>query len=491
MNLDTRESRVSLREAGMLKEMERLLRSPYERVVIHGIDLLEENFPDELEGHLAALLDHVSPRVRSRALQRVRARSLDRFRGSVARLIHDADGEVQVEALSTHCALEGTDPFDAIHEYLTAEDPRVRAAAILCITELAPRESEARLRGVLERLMRDGTPAERVTAAEALGRRAPGEIHHLLTPLLTDSDLAVRRAALRSAGRAQLRAHVPVMIEALGQRPTEEAARSALATLGDRVVGTLGDYLCDASVPIEIRYAIPRALGEIHTQGSADALFRLRERGDFKLGYRVLKAANHIRSSAARVEFPRAAVTEDIEADVRGHLFALVHYRSCPVGRGPLSPERLLCVALNERMDQALNRIFRRLALLYPPQNILAAYRGVVSLVPRPRGHAIEYLENALSLEHRALVLPLVDDTGDEGKLRLAERRYGMRRGTLDDSLEAFLGSDDDWLRACALYVVGSRKERRLLPLVQSSLENSNPLVRETASWAALAIATV
>ncbi len=489
MNLGTQQSRVSLREASLLREMERLLHSPYERIVIHGVDLLEENFPEEVETNLEALLAHGSPRVRSRALQFVRARRIERFREEVAALIHDPDGEVQVEALSTHCALEGTDPFDSIQEYLASTDARVRAAAILCVTEHAPCESEGRVRSTLERLMREGTPAERVTVAEALARRGPCELHDLLTPLLADPDLAVRRAALRSAGRAQRRAHIPVIIEALGQRPTEEAARAALILLGERVIGTLGDYLSDASVPIEIRYAIPRALGEIRTQESVNALFRCRERSDYKLAYRALKAANHIRSSGVPVEFPRALVTEDIEHDVRTHLFALVHYRSCPMGSGPLSAERLLCVTLNERMEQALNRVFRRLALLYPPQNILAAYQGVVSGHARLRGNAIEYLENALAPEHRGLVLPLVDDTGDAGRLRLAEQRYGLRRGGLDETLEAILGSDDAWLRACALYVAGARKEKRLLPLVQSNLNTLNALVRETASWAAVAIA--
>lgn len=150
----------------------------------------------------------------------------------------------------------------------------------------------------------------------------------------------------------------------------------------------------------------------------------------------------------------------------------------------------MLCVTLNERMDQALNRIFRRLALLYPSQNLMAAYEGVVSTNPRMRGNAIEYLENQLAPEHRSLVLPLVDDTGDEGRLRLARQRYGLRFLGFDEALEEILESDDLWLRTCALFVVGTRKEKRLLPLVESNLTALNALVRETASWARLAIAS-
>jgi hypothetical protein len=275
----------------------------------------------------------------------------------------------------------------------------------------------------------------------------------------------------------------------LGRRSTEDAARAALADLAERVVGTLGDYLSDVSVPVDVRHAIPRALGEIHTQESVNALFRCREREDVRLSYRILKASNRIRASGAPVRFPRRLVDEDVDYDVRTHLFALVHYRACPIGRGR-SAERLLCVVLNERMEQALNRVFRRLALLYPHQTVLAAYQGVMSDNPRLRGNAIEYLENALGTEHKQRVLPLVDDSGEEGRLSLAQTLYGIRGTGYDQMLQELLRSDDSWLRACALYVAGERKQRDLMPLVESNLNAINALVRETASWARLAIAT-
>ena len=61
--------------------------------------------------------------------------------------------------------------------------------------------------------------------------------------------------------------------------------------------------------------------------------------------------------------------------------------------------------------------------------------------------------------------------------------------GTDEYALGQILQSDDTWLRACSLYVVGARKERALLPLVESNLSTVNGLVRETASWARLAMA--
>ena len=138
-------------------------------------------------------------------------------------------------------------------------------------------------------------------------------------------------------------------------------------------------------------------------------------------------------------------------------------------------------------MEQTLDRVFRRLALLYPPQLILRASRGVASGIRRLRADAVEYLDTALTAEHRELVLPILDES-DGAALRLAEARYGLRLLGPRQTLEALLAADDAWLRACALYVAGTRRERSLLPLIESSLSAADVRVRETADWARLAI---
>lgn len=489
MNLGVQNSRVSLREAGILREMEHLLESRYERVVVQGIELLEENAPERIEARLDHLLDHASGQVRARALHYVRTHRLERYSAKVDRMIHDQDPEVQVQALSAHCAFSGTDLFGPLTEYLESGNAQVRIAAILCLVEQAPAGSEARLRATLDGLLAAGDLAIRKAVAEGLGRRpGPSDLHEMLGPLLTDPDLGTRRAALKSAGQAARRTHIPILIDALGARHTEDSARIALVSLGDRVVGTLGDYLNDSTVPLEVRQAIPRALAEIPTQESVNALFRVRDASDIRLSYRILKASNHLRTSGARVTFPRRLVTEDIERDVGSYLFAFIHHRAVPVGQGSIA-DRLLETALRERIDQSLNRVFRRVALIYSPQNMTAAYQGVTSPNPRSKANAIEYLENALAVEHRALVLPLVEDRSEPDRMRLAESRYAIRPGGYEHALEQILVSDDAWLRACALFVAGFRKERSLLPLVESNLSTLNALVRETASWARLAIA--
>jgi AAA family ATP:ADP antiporter len=488
MNLEHETGSLSLREASVLGETMRLLASPYERVVIYGMDMLAEHAPDQLAAELPWLLEHAAPAVRVRAVELAVSLQLENIHALLDTRQADADPRVRLASLRAQCSLGFHNPIDVLEEYLHSPDPEQRRLALQCAAEFVKPVDEHRLRIEFERVLREGEAADREAVAMALGHRpAPSELHELLAALIRDPDDAVRRAALRSSGRAQRRMDIAALIEALGRRELADAARAGLAAYGDRVTGTLGDYLSDPTVPSPMRHEIPRVLGDIATQEATDALLRFRERSDVRLFYRVLKSLNRIRRANAQVRFPRARVTEDLEHDVRSYLFAFVHYRSCPIG-GTRSGERLLCIVLNERMDQALDRVFRRLALLYPRRDIYAAYRGVVSEDRRSRGNAIEYLENALSPVHRVMVLPLVDDSGDEERLRVAETRYGLRFADMTASLDAILQSEDTWLRTVALFVAGSRRERTLLERVEANLAARDPGVREVAAWARVAL---
>ncbi len=490
LNLDPRGSRISLRESHVLEEMARLVDSPHERIVLHGIELLEESAPEQLRERVPELLDHPVAAVRARALRAIGANATPEVALRVAAMLHDPDPEVRMAALRVQCMVGGAPSLDTAEAFLGSDDPHLRRSALECMVEARGAVEEDRVRRVIERRLDGADTADRVAIAEALGRREPPtRLHELLPPLADDAELTVRNAAMVSAGRAGLRILVPRMIASLTQRHSRTPARTALASFGDRITGTLGDYLADPSSDLALRRELPRVLGDIATPDAVIALMRYRERDDVRLSYRVLKAMNKIRARTRQARFPRDLVSADLEHDVRNFLFAFVHYRSCPIGN-VRSAERLLCIALNERMDQALNRIFRRLALIYPADETYAGYRGIVSDNPRLRGNALEYIENVLSAEHAALVLPLVDDSGDAGRLRFADSRFGIRFAGYLESLGAILDHDDAWLAICALYVAGSQREGSLLDHVERQTASNHPHVRATALWAQAALVT-
>jgi hypothetical protein len=120
---------------------------------------------------------------------------------------------------------------------------------------------------------------------------------------------------------------------------------------------------------------------------------------------------------------------------------------------------------------------------------MFSAYLATLSDNIRVRANAAEYIERALSPGLRELVLPLLPGAKRGERLELADSRYGLRQMSAHESLATLVESDDLWLRSCALYVVGIRRQRSLLARVEANLDSADARVSETAAWARLALA--
>src|SRR5262249_10895478 len=85
-NPDLKSSRVSLREASMLGQMVKLLRSPYERLALYGLEMLEQHAPERIDRYLVELLDHPTASVRAKAIEIAASRRLEALRTRLDRL---------------------------------------------------------------------------------------------------------------------------------------------------------------------------------------------------------------------------------------------------------------------------------------------------------------------------------------------------------------------------------------------------------------------
>jgi hypothetical protein len=319
--------------------------------------------------------------------------------------------------------------------------------------------------------------------AQALARRPrPSALHARLRDLLDDPDAGVRREAIVASSAVQRRELVPPLVDLLAAPATRQAARSALAAFGGRVVGTVGDYLADESVPLAVRRELPLVLAAIGTQEAVNELLRVPHPADPVLLLRLLKAQNKIRARHPEVAFPRAAVQEglqrEIELFLRLHLHLEVWRRVEPRSRA----RDLVLASLEERQDSTFTRIFRRLGLLYPAQEIFLGYRAFAGESRRTRAQALEYLDTVLLPEDRRLLVPVLENP--ERRTLLAGMLYGLAPYDRRRSLAALLGGTDSWLQACALYYVGAMRLAELRQQARDVLAAASvPIVSETAAW--------
>ncbi len=393
----------------------------------------------------------------------------------------------------------GSSDFETVRsrrkELLSHRSPRVRAKALSLLISRGDSVDDLEWETLVDRGPMDGeataeislaeSAADRVAVAAAAARKYGSDIPRSRLPeLLEDPEKDVRVAAFRSASILGDREFVPTFVKKLGSPVDRKDARQALTRYGNRIVGTLGDYLLDPEVSIGGRIGITRVLAVIGTQEAALSLFRAGHLSiDRLIVNHVLEALNQIRLKDPSVNLPMEDVRARLDQEIIRYLTRIVQVRSvraleheCVRG--------LLVRVLQERMEQSLERIFRRLALVYPTEETLLAHRGYLGSNARLRANALEYLDSILEPTHRRRLIPVLEARSPDDQVRLAsdalDRGSPSSYGTIMELLE----SRETWLNTVALYTVGSLKLDLHLDQVYGAMRSKDLLVRDTAGWA-------
>ena len=179
----------------------------------------------------------------------------------------------------------------------------------------------------------------------------------------------------------------------------------------------------DQSTAPAIRREIPGVLLRIGSAAAEGVLTESLLDGDTVLRFRVLTALNKLRAAGSSRPLDVKLVETVLAAEVVGHLrsyqiLATLDYApdsSEPVAQG-----------LRESMMQEVERIFRLVKLLSPVYDLESAYVGLQSSKRDIHDNALEFLENILKPQLRALLLPLLDsDVSVQQRVALANRTLG------------------------------------------------------------------
>ena len=469
-----------------------------EQQVLYGLSLFEVGREPGWHPLLRDLLAHPSPAVRQRALRLLSDAGDRKIQPQVATMLADESLEVRTEALHylvVHARLDPLNP-EAIKAELPSYVVQGPVVAYLARTGDPGDFSAAQL--ILQAMLSATGPdpaRARRDAARVLGLiPPPSELHAELFTLLRDENPEVVEQALLSAGKIQGREFLPQVVDKLGQRQLRGAARAALTQYGQRAVGTLQDYLNDDTVPMSVRGAIPAVLAGIATPGAAAALGNSFIQSDPALRFAVLKALNKLRSRDPALLPTGIDFADMLNSELMGYyrsfqILAAFDPEAWALLRPP-GTESLLSRALRERMDYEFERIFRLLALLYPPRDVYNACVGITSGRPQLQANALELLEHLLPPElYRRLSYGLDPEISLEEKLSYAERlcRAGVRSRV--EALRVLLHSKDRWLCACALYTAGDECLTELNEDVRRVPHEIDPLLDETWRWASTRLA--
>ncbi|MGB7438399.1 MAG: Npt1/Npt2 family nucleotide transporter, partial [Candidatus Acidiferrum sp.] len=460
--------------------------------ILYALGLFEVEQQRAAHPVIRTLLNHSAPAVRQKAISILSAARDHAAVPEVQRLLRDQDLGVRTEALLFLSRHMHFDPLTAVEEIGDFPDFSVRSAVIAFLAHPGENQNLEASGKILDSMVtKEGAEGlrSRVEAARLLGQ-LPDSFDPLLCNLLSDPDPQVVCEAIHSIGILRKRRLVPELLDRLGQdKAIAKAASQALGGFGDSIVGVLRDHLGDPSVPIEARRAIPDVLADLGTPAAASVLLDNLLEGDTTLRFRTIAGLNKLHRLHPAIELDLQMLETVLAAEILGHYRSyqiLGSIGAMPESQDPVAP------ALKESMKRELERIFRLLSLLHPHLDLHSAYIGLQSSSASVRDNALEFLDNVLKSQVRDMLVPLLD-----GKITVAERAQMAERlarskfESREQAVAELVASDDPWLKSCGAYAIGILGIKSLEGELDRCLNNSDPLLRETARAAKLRLGEI
>jgi AAA family ATP:ADP antiporter len=310
-------------------------------------------------------------------------------------------------------------------------------------------------------------------------------LHDHLVLLLNDASISVQQVAIESAGKVLHNEFVDILITKLGNPRLRKAARHALANYGNPILPRLIRVLNDPEENIQIRKSIPRVLCQIKSEESLEVLFENLEHQNTIIRHEIIKALNKIRKLCADLEFEQEKICPILMSEIRDHYTKLnifhAYGRKDRLFIDVREVDDILYPALQEKLHESLDRIFRLLALIYPQQDIYNSFYFLTQGSQDEKSNALEYLDNILPGELKVALLPILDDIPLNHRVRQGRALFDLNKLDRKAALSALLQDGDIWLEVCTIYSLGRERIQEMADEVQERLHSADPVLRETA----------
>ncbi len=453
------------------------------REIAYALSLFEMAHDRKVHPAVRGLLNHEHPEIRQQAI-RLLARAGDgTVKDQVEALLRDPNLEVRTEALLYLTGFDQIDPLTQIEQLGDFEDFSIRAALVAFLAKPGKSQNVDAARLLLQKMVEEAGDDGRRTRLEAARLIAilPDIFERELRTLLEDTDVEIVRAAIVAAGTLKKRTMVGLLVDRMGEPALNEAAVAALAKFGDRIVGTLRDYLSDPEIPAEVRREIPKVLQEIGTTIAYAVLVESVLDRDVVLRYHTIAAINRLGQAHPDRATDRKLIETVLAAEIMGHYRS---YQVLATLEGSMDdPSNPIEHGLRESMEKETERIFRLLKILYPQYDLHSAHVGMQSTDPVVHDNAVEFMDSVLPPEVRSLIIPLFDrNVPVRDRITTANRLLGSTVGDREEAIEVMALSEDPWLRACAAYAIGEMRLTRFADrLDEWARDEADPLLRATA----------
>lgn len=486
--LDLDSLRINVNEAATIRLLEETTQANNARQAVYALSLLSEANKYPLDKQLTLLVESKFPEVRGKVYELARQRELRALNDNALEELRSSrpgDDSPVIRPAVEYALWVASDTPDLAKRLLNHSNKVVARSALTALGSHPEAAGTLITKEWIEDAAASKDENRRAMAAIAIAVSGDREVK-ALHKLLGDQSADVVAEATRTAAVLQNREYLDSLLKLLAKAQTRRFAIDALASYGERVIGTLGDVLLDTTTPSPVRRQIPRVLKLIPSQRSVDVLFQAYEEHDLFVKAPVLKSLNSLRDKAPKLNFGRESLQQFILREAQ-YYYEMTAALS-PFKENHSTPAaRLLMETLENRLHSTLERLFRLLGLKYPPKEIYAAYLALNRKKTDEYTAAVEFLDNVLERELKRVLLPLLDET--PRIMQTGRDLFGVEPKDQQSALKSLMKSGDPWLVACAVATAADLKLNALRPEIEPLVQKAGPEVGLVARSALAALA--
>jgi ATP/ADP translocase/HEAT repeat protein len=333
------------------------------------------------------------------------------------RIISQKSDEIQASSMDSLLDLDGEILIPEMEDTLDEENLDVQIQEIMSL-DVYQELMKDRIDNIVSEEGQD-TEVSRMEAAKVMGMMEPSpSLIQSLSKLIRDESPEVISYAMESAGKLKRRELVPFLVQHLSNPYIQRVAQKALVGYGDKIIGTLKDYLGDTQEDIKIRKAIPDIIAQVGSQRAANILSLEMKKENENVEPEIIAAIYKMKSKNPRISFDEKVVLPKIMEKILGSHEILIEVDELISGKKkePFTKD------LENDLARSIRRIFELLSLIYPHEDMIKAYQNICSGARKALDYSLELLDNTVKREIMEVLLPLIEDIPLEDKAKKGKK---------------------------------------------------------------------
>jgi AAA family ATP:ADP antiporter len=504
-DIDLDQQNINLEDAGIFEMLMKVLQGNSDRQIIYVLNLLEGNTEPKFIPVFLELLQHPRQEIRIQSVHLLGNYKDHDFSAEISRLSQDTEHQVRIE-VARYLISKSSEPAVIINNLLSITDVKIVSSVLIAIAmEYREKHITAEIvnpneiidsqieKSIAIDLSKDEQDFIKINLAKFIGIMNEKNLNPLLFSFLQEQSDDVIIAAIQSAGMTRDSLYYQRLFQYLSNKKLRKYVREALSEYGESIVPELAKNLMDPDLDELFKISLVRILSRIGSQSAVNLLWAHMNMGTLALRFQTIKALNKLNLKFSLLKFGKKRIDKQIRIE-RDHylrnISALKLFRQILIlQEKETDPEierarQLLTKALNERLDNILEIIFRLLGLKYASKDIYNSYLGISSGRNDLQANAIEFLDNVLDVTLKPLIIPLVEGYSFPETPHQQSRLDSVVSTTEQKVLKEILDADDNWLKLCSLYLIAKIRNFDYIPFLKSLRNDSDIRVQEMTEYA-------